>query len=131
MMTQQEEILTETRKVTALLENAQGVFPILCYYEGWMSPKETDFNKASAGKWSPNNPALPLWNTIEVDLCRMTDYVNTLMYANGIDVEEIFDANEGELAFTRGTLSRMIANQFRNAMRKASMEDLLESIGSS
>jgi len=126
----QKEIIEEARKVTTLLENAQGVFPILCYYEGWLSPKVADFDRAVANEWSADNPALPLWNHIENDLCRMTDYVSTLLLASGIDVDDIFDAEDGELSFTKGTLSRMISNQFRNALRQSTMDELIKSIES-
>ena len=75
-----------------------------------------------------NNPALPLWNQIENDLCRMTDYVTTLLFASGIDVNDIFDADADELTFKKGTLSRMIGNQFRNALRQSTMDELINSL---
>jgi len=124
----QKEIIEEARKVTTLLEHAQGVFPTLCYYEGWLSPNDADFDVAVANEWSANNPALPLWNQIENDLCRMTDYVTTLLFASGIDVHDIFDADADELTFKKGTLSRMIANQYRNALRQSTMDELIKSI---
>ena len=120
------EVISQAKHITALCDWAKDIFPLMCYYEGGRGPDDVNYDKAADDQWSEDNPVLPVWRRMESDLARMTDYVQALLMGEGINVPEMFDIPEDAVVFDKGTLSRMVATQFRNAQRESKMDSLLE-----
>ena len=122
------DVLEQSQRMVRLCDFAHALFPVLCYYEGWNTPDQIDYERASSDDWSEDNPALGLWRFMESDLSRMCDYLDAWLVTEGYDLDEVLELKDGEKVFERGTLSRMMASQTKNLVRQSQFDEVMAKI---
>ena len=121
-----QDILKASREISFLCDQAENIFPLLCYYEGWLSPDYVDYERARNADWSKDNPALSLWNHIERTLARQTDYIHAMLLTENVDIAAMLELDPDEVLFAKGTLSRMIASKYKRATKTQEFEEAME-----
>jgi|TARA_R100000084_G_scaffold99755_1_gene54263 hypothetical protein len=113
-------VVDSATHVTALFDHAQRLYPVMCHFEGWDSPKDIDFERMTDTGWSEDNPGLTLWAELEGDICRAMDMATAALAATGTDLSGI----DHDLYMNRGDLVTFMTMQTKRELAARKFEEV-------